>query len=40
MRRKKPETLSQYKILVLDDETGIIDSLYVFLGEAGTTLRA
>jgi putative nucleotidyltransferase with HDIG domain len=35
MRRKKPETLSQYKILVLDDETGIIDSLSVVLGRSG-----
>jgi len=35
MRRKKTESLSRYKIIVLDDEIGIIDSLSVVLKRNG-----
>lgn len=35
MRKKRNETLSPYKIIVLDDEIGIIDSLSVVLRRNG-----
>src|SRR5664279_636719 len=35
MRRKKTESISPYKIIVLDDEIGIIDSLSVVLTRNG-----
>jgi len=39
MRRKKTEPLSQYKIIVLDDEVGIIDSLSVVLSRSGYSVK-
>ena len=35
MRKKKAESISPYKIIVLDDEIGIIDSLSVVLNRNG-----